>query len=64
MKNVRELETEADYDQALADAETYFANLPAVDSEAAQRFNDLTLAIQAYEMRHWRVDGRDPTPIA
>jgi HTH-type transcriptional regulator / antitoxin HigA len=64
MRNIRVLETEAGHDWALAQVETYFTNLPAAHSKAAKRFNGLMLAIQTYELRHWRVDEGDPTPIA
>ncbi|MBX9458619.1 MAG: transcriptional regulator [Rhizobium sp.] len=64
MEDMRALETEADYDRALAEVEAYFTNLPAAGSEAAERFNALTLNIQDYEMRHWRIDRGRSTPIS
>jgi len=51
------LKTEADYQAAMAEYETYFDAPPAVNSEAADRFQLLGLLIEKYE------DDRFPMPI-
>ena len=59
---IEPIRTEAEYDAALARIETWFENEPRPDSVEAQRFDELTAAIEACEAIHWRIDGgRLPT---
>lgn len=54
-QSVHTVEAEADYDAALVEIEQYFQTEPAPETEAAKRFNQLTLLIQAYEQKHWPI---------
>lgn len=58
--NIRALRTEADYDWALAEIETYFDNEPAPGTAEADRFDVLATLIEAYEARHWPIEAADP----
>jgi HTH-type transcriptional regulator/antitoxin HigA len=60
MKNIRPLKTEADYEWALAEIETYFDRLPEPGSPDADRFDVLTELVAAYEARYWPVEDIDP----
>lgn len=60
MKNMKLLKSEADYREALAEVETYFDTLPAPGSPEADRFDLLTMLIEAYENQHWPLDTLDP----
>ncbi len=60
MKNIRPLRSEADYDWALAEIETYFKNPPPLGTPAADRFDLLATVIDAYEAKHWAIEPADP----
>ena len=53
--DIRPIETEADYDWALAEIEQYFEREPDVGTPDAARFNVLAALIGAYEDRHWPI---------
>ena len=53
---IEPIRTEAEYDAALARIEIYFENEPRPGSLEAQRFDELTATIEAYEAIHWRID--------
>lgn len=60
MDNIRPLRTEADYDWAMAEIESYFDDLPQPGTPAADRFDVLTDLVDAYEARHWPIDDLGP----
>ncbi|WP_436160584.1 transcriptional regulator [Mesorhizobium sp. LjRoot246] len=49
MENIRPIETEADYDWAIAEITRYFENEPEVGSPDGDRFDVLATLIEAYE---------------
>ena len=55
--DIRPIETEADYNLALADVEKYFQNEPAIGTAEAARFNVLSALIAAYEDSHWPIEA-------
>jgi HTH-type transcriptional regulator/antitoxin HigA len=59
-KAIRPLRTEADYDAALREIETYFEHEPERGSAEADRFDLLTLVIGDYEERRWPIEPPDP----
>jgi HTH-type transcriptional regulator/antitoxin HigA len=59
-KAIRPLRTEADYDAALREIETYFEHEPMPGSAAADRFDLLALVIEDYEEKRWPIDPPDP----
>jgi len=58
--NLRAIETEEDYDWALAEIEHYFDHEPAQGTKHAVRFRILTALIENYEAKHWRIPAADP----
>jgi HTH-type transcriptional regulator/antitoxin HigA len=58
--DIRPIQTEADYDWALAEIEAYFAAEPKAGSAEAQRFDVLATLIEAYEAKHWPIEPADP----
>lgn len=54
------LETEADYDQALAEIETCFDNEPKPGTARATRFDALSAGIERYESRYWPIEPPPP----
>jgi HTH-type transcriptional regulator/antitoxin HigA len=55
---VRTIETEADYDAALAEVYGLMDAEPGTPDDA--RLDVLTTLIEAYEARHWAIDPPDP----
>jgi HTH-type transcriptional regulator / antitoxin HigA len=60
MQNIRPIETEADYDWALAEVARYFEREPAHGTAEAARFTVLLALIGHYEARHWPIKAPDP----
>ena len=58
--DVRPLRTEADYDWALAEIESYFTDEPALGTPGADRFDVLAALIAAYEQQYWPIEAPDP----
>ncbi len=59
-KLIRPLRSEADYEAALDEIESYFDNEPKKGTADADRFDLLALVIEDYERRRWPVDAPDP----
>ncbi len=57
--DVRPIETEADYDWALAEVAVYFDHEPAPGTPDAARFTVLSVLIGCYEDRHWPIEPPD-----
>ena len=57
---LRPLRSEADYDAALREFESYFDQEPEPDTEAAYRFEVLGLLLAKYEEDHYPVEPQDP----
>ena len=55
--DIRPIETEADYDWALAEVERYFDDEPAVGTAEAARFSVLSALIGAYEDKRWPIEA-------
>ena len=55
---VRSIQSEDDYDAALADVETLMDAMPGTPEGA--RLDVLVTLIEAYEARHWKIDAPDP----
>ena len=58
--DIHPIRTEADYEAALKDIETYFDRAPEPGSSEADRFDVLATLIEAYERERWPIDPRDP----
>ncbi len=58
--DVRPIETEADYDWALAEVAHYFEHEPTPGSAGAARFAVLSPLIGAYEDARWPIEAPDP----
>jgi HTH-type transcriptional regulator/antitoxin HigA len=58
--DIRAIQTEADYDWALAEVTPYFESEPELGSPASDRFMVLTTLIEAYENKHWKIEAPDP----
>ena len=58
-KMIRPLHTEADYDAALAEIESYFDKEPKPGTAKADRFDLLALVIEDYERKHWPIEPPD-----
>ncbi|HEX3885285.1 MAG TPA: helix-turn-helix domain-containing protein [Stellaceae bacterium] len=56
MTELRPIHCEADYDAALAEIDTYFANEPKRGSPEGDRFEILLALVGAYEKVHWRIE--------
>ncbi len=59
--DIRPIETEADYNWALAEIEQYFDREPARGTPEAARFNVLSALIGAYEDKCWPLEA--PTAL-
>ena len=57
---IKPLRTEADYDWALKQIAPYFEREPKKGSIEADRFDILSVLIEAYENTHWPIDPPDP----
>ena len=57
-KAIRPIRSEADYDAALADIESYFDNEPKRDTSEADRFDLLARVIEDYEKKRWPIGPR------
>lgn len=57
---LRPLRSEADFDAALGEYESYFNNEPKPDTEAAYRFEVLGLLLAKYEEDHYPIAPQDP----
>jgi HTH-type transcriptional regulator/antitoxin HigA len=55
---VRSIQSEDDYDAALADVETLMDAVPGTPEGA--RLDVLATLIEAYEARNWKIDAPDP----
>ena len=53
--DIQSIETEADYDCALAEIARYFEHEPAPGSAEAARFDKLSELICGYEDAHWPI---------
>lgn len=54
------IQTEAEYDRALAEVETLMDATPGTPQ--GTRFDVLVRMIEAYEAKHWDVGDPDPPP--
>jgi len=61
MKNIRPIKTQDDYEWALVEIEKYFNNQPQLGTPEADRFDVLSILIEAYEADHFPIPA--PTPI-
>lgn len=61
--DVTVLRTAEEYERAMQAADRYFANQPAFDSADGRRFELLLMVIEAYEDRHFPIEGSDPIEI-
>ncbi|MEE4238178.1 MAG: hypothetical protein V2I51_15765 [Anderseniella sp.] len=50
------IETDADYERALAEIAPWFDNVPEPGTPEAERFDTLASLIAAYEAKHHRMD--------
>jgi HTH-type transcriptional regulator/antitoxin HigA len=57
--DIRPIETEGDYDWALAEVEQYFDNEPLPGTSEAARFTVLSTLIKVYEDAHWDIEPAD-----
>ena len=58
-KMIRPLRSEADYDAALEQIESYFENEPKPGTPAADRFDLLALIVKDYERKRWPIEPPD-----
>ena len=58
-KMIRPLRSEADYDAALEQIESYFENEPKPGTPAADRFDLLALIVEDYERKRWPIEPPD-----
>jgi HTH-type transcriptional regulator/antitoxin HigA len=63
MENIKPLRTAADYEWALKEVESYFKDLPAPGSEAADRFDVLSALIDRFEVDHFSMRDADPIEV-
>ncbi len=63
MMEIKPIRNEQDYDWALKEVEQYFETEPALASPEADRFEVLATLIEAYEAKHWPIDGADPVDL-
>jgi HTH-type transcriptional regulator/antitoxin HigA len=59
-KPVRPIRSEAEYEAALDEIESYFDRQPEPGTPAADRFDLLALVIEDYERKHWPIEAPDP----
>lgn len=60
MDNIRPIRTEADYNWALSEIETYFDTVPDMGTPEADRFDILAALIETYEAKVWPIEAPDP----
>ena len=58
-KMVHPIRSEADYDAALEQIESYFENEPKPGTPAADRFDLLALIVEDYERKRWPIEPPD-----
>ena len=63
MMDVRALHTEADYEWALREVESYFDNPPEPGTEDADRFDVLSALIEKYENSQYDIPSADPIDV-
>ena len=63
MKNIKPLHTTADYEWALKEIEPYFKNVPRPGTEAADRFDILSVLIEKFEDSNFPVPRVDPIEV-
>ena len=63
MMDVRALRTEADYEWALREVESYFDNPPEPGTEDADRFDVLSALIEKYENSQYDIPSADPIDV-
>lgn len=63
MMDVRALRTEADYEWALREVETYFDNPPEPRTEDADRFDVISALIEKYEDSQYDIPSADPIDV-
>ena len=54
-KPIRPIRTDAEYRPALGEIERYFENEPKPGTREADRFNPLSLVLDAYETKNWPI---------
>jgi HTH-type transcriptional regulator/antitoxin HigA len=59
MKDIKPLGTNADYEWALREVESYFKNTPAAGSEDAARFDVLSAVLEQYEAENFEIPNAD-----
>jgi HTH-type transcriptional regulator/antitoxin HigA len=59
-KMMRPLHSEAEYEAAIDEIESYFDREPQKGTPGADRFDLLALLIEDYERRKWPIDPPDP----
>jgi HTH-type transcriptional regulator/antitoxin HigA len=63
MNNIKPLHTSSDYEWALTEIEPYFKDLPVPGTEAADRFDVLSVLIEKFEDTHFPVPDADPIEV-
>jgi HTH-type transcriptional regulator/antitoxin HigA len=63
MKNIKPLRTLADYEWAVKEIEPYFKNVPAPGTEAADRFDVLSVLIEKFEDTNFPLPKVDPVEV-
>jgi HTH-type transcriptional regulator/antitoxin HigA len=61
--SIYRIHSEAEYDKALGEYESYFDSEPEPDSEAARRFETLGLVLADYESRTCPVPAAEPAAV-
>jgi HTH-type transcriptional regulator / antitoxin HigA len=61
--DVRALHNQADYEWAIGEVTRYFENEPELGSEDGDRFEILTVLINAYEEQNFPVADADPVEV-
>lgn len=60
---IRPIRTEADYERAFKEILQYFEDVPEPGSPAADRFDALANALEAYEAKKWPIELTDPARV-
>lgn len=63
MENIRAIRNDDDLAWAIAEVTPYFENLPAPGSPEADRFDVLSMLIEAYENKHYAVTAPEPVEL-
>ena len=58
--NIHPIRTQRDYQAALKQLSAYFDNEPAPNTEAGDRFEIVSLLVEAYEARRFPIESPDP----